>query len=287
MRYRLNGGSNIILNPNIHIVMTKRIVTKIGDIFSAELDEHSKCYFQYIANDLSQLNSSVVRVFDTHYPIGATPKMEEIVVDKVAFYAHTMLRPGIQDGAWQKVGKSNNLGLAALQQVLFVTTQAFKTLISGPTQVALIPVDPHENWYIWHINEEHKAVGKLSRKDIGHIEPSAVYSYISIIDRMRYGFYHESNIVYDVIMRIPRPDVDIYVRKDMQKEGYVHYLHFHGAKAIREMFIFPKCTIRLSTKEPNVDGRLLYNKLFGEVNWRHEDFISMEDFEAKWNEDCQ
>lgn len=30
--------------------MVKRIVTKIGNIFCAEIDGEYKCYFQYIAN---------------------------------------------------------------------------------------------------------------------------------------------------------------------------------------------------------------------------------------------
>lgn len=47
--------------------MAKRIVTKIGDVFCAEIDNRIKRYFQYIVNDMEQLNSSVIRVFKTHY----------------------------------------------------------------------------------------------------------------------------------------------------------------------------------------------------------------------------
>ena len=49
--------------------MTKRIITKIGDIFCVEVDNDYKCYFQYVANDMTVLNSSVIRVFAKHYPI--------------------------------------------------------------------------------------------------------------------------------------------------------------------------------------------------------------------------
>ena len=41
----------------------KRIVTKIGNVFSVKLNESKKKYFQYVANDIYQLNSSVIRVF--------------------------------------------------------------------------------------------------------------------------------------------------------------------------------------------------------------------------------
>lgn len=47
-----------------NFIMAKRIVTKIGNIFGAEIDGKYanidgkyKVYFQYIANDISQLNS--------------------------------------------------------------------------------------------------------------------------------------------------------------------------------------------------------------------------------------
>lgn len=40
-----------------------RVYTKIGDIFSIQIDEKVKRYFQLIAYDLAQLNSDVIRVF--------------------------------------------------------------------------------------------------------------------------------------------------------------------------------------------------------------------------------
>lgn len=43
--------------------MGKRIVTQIGDIFIVYLDSTTKKYFQYVANDETMLNSSVIRVF--------------------------------------------------------------------------------------------------------------------------------------------------------------------------------------------------------------------------------
>ncbi len=38
------------------------------------------------------------------------PKIEEIVEDKVEFYAHTILKFGIVFNAWYKVGTSKNIG---------------------------------------------------------------------------------------------------------------------------------------------------------------------------------
>lgn len=63
-------------------------------------------YFQYIGNDLSQLNSSMIRVFKTKYNLQDTPSLEEVVKDEVMFYAHTVLRAGIENGSWEKAKKN-------------------------------------------------------------------------------------------------------------------------------------------------------------------------------------
>ena len=40
-----------------------RVTTKIGDIFSVNINETEKKYFQLIAFDQTQLNSDVIRAF--------------------------------------------------------------------------------------------------------------------------------------------------------------------------------------------------------------------------------
>lgn len=84
--------------------MAKRIITRIGDVFEVQLDNCKK-YFQYIANDMTQLNSSVIRAFVEEYPLDYSPILENITAGKVDFYAHTVLRWGIQSGLWYKVGR--------------------------------------------------------------------------------------------------------------------------------------------------------------------------------------
>ena len=95
----------------------KRIITRIGDIFCIEIDNEYKCYFQYIAKDMSQLNSSVIRVFKRHYPMDYEYDEQEVLNDEVNFYAHTILRIGIDNGTWYKVGKSKEVG--DLTKILF------------------------------------------------------------------------------------------------------------------------------------------------------------------------
>ena len=68
------------------------------------------------------LNSSVIRVFKTHYPMDHKPVCDEIVKDEVEFYAHTVLRAGIVNNAWYKVGKSKDLGGDEYMDVLLKQT---------------------------------------------------------------------------------------------------------------------------------------------------------------------
>lgn len=46
--------------------MAKRIITKIGDIFCVEVDNEYKCYFQYVANDMTLILRSVGQGTLTH-----------------------------------------------------------------------------------------------------------------------------------------------------------------------------------------------------------------------------
>ncbi len=164
--------------------MAKRIVTKIGDVFCAEIENQSKRYFLYIVNDMEMLNSSVIRVFKTHYPMAHKPIYDEVVKDEIEFYAHTVLRTGIVNNAWYKVGKSNNIGEDEYMGVLFGISQ--NCIVHSLTDIEW--VDPAENWFIGHINEPRVRVGRLTEK-YQHVEIDSVMPYIEIINRMRYGYY--------------------------------------------------------------------------------------------------
>ena len=156
--------------------MVKRIVTKIGNIFCAEIDGQYKCYFQYIANDLTELNSSVIRVFKRHYPIEYIPDFDEIVKDEVSFYAHTVLSVGIRYGYWSKVGKSKELG--NLGNIVFRMVD----------EIDFRGIKKSFHWHIWNINHPVISIGELTdeyrKADIG-----MVFSCIEIVHRIRTGKY--------------------------------------------------------------------------------------------------
>lgn len=144
--------------------MAKRIVTRIGNIFCVEIDNEYKCYFQYVANDKNMLNSSTIRVFKKHYAMDATPKMEEIVSDEMSFCAHTILRVGIENGSWYKVGTCKDIGEMSDLKFQF--------------------------GYIWTVNGERIDLSDEELSNLGneyHLGP--VFSYKNILYRIKHGVY--------------------------------------------------------------------------------------------------
>ncbi|MCO6511636.1 MAG: hypothetical protein J5I65_12675 [Aridibacter famidurans] len=73
-----------------------RIYTKVGDIFEAKYSDEEVKYLKYIANDISQLNSDVIRVFKRIHNKGKTPGLDVIVEGEVEFYAHCVVKWGIE-----------------------------------------------------------------------------------------------------------------------------------------------------------------------------------------------
>jgi hypothetical protein len=160
-------------------VNSKRVITKIGDVFSVPLGGDSKKYFQYIANDRTQLNSDVIRAFKKKYSMDEAPNLSEIAGDEVEFYAHVVIKWGIKMGLWSKVGNDAFCG-------------HIDALFRGSKDYGNQEIKISSNWYVWKINQPFQKVGKLEGNyrmaDLG-----TVVSPPDIVDRMRTGQY---NFVY-------------------------------------------------------------------------------------------
>jgi len=156
------------------MAMAKRIVTRKGDIFCVEIDNKFKAYFQYITTDMTQLNSTVIRVFKKHYPIDYVPEMEEIVKDEVHFYAHTILSPGLHEGAWYKVGSCKDVG--DIDNIMF---SLFRDVNFSHQKKSY-------SWYIWKINQETEFIGEM-KKEYKHYDRGWVYPYKSIVGKIKTG----------------------------------------------------------------------------------------------------
>ena len=156
-----------------------RVVTKIGDIFCVKLDNNSKQYFQYVANDLTQLNSDVIRVFKKKYSIDETPKLTDVVNDEVSFSAHCVTNLGVKLGVWEKIGKVPFDGKV---DTLFRDTNDHGHKLGEE------PIKISNNWYVWKINEDFRRVGKLEG-DNQKAEIGMVINPLSIAHRIRTGKY--------------------------------------------------------------------------------------------------
>ena len=153
---------------------TKRIITRRGDIFCVEIGNQFKSYFQYITTDMTQLNSTVIRVFKKHYPMNYIPNVDEIIQDEVYFYAHTVLRSGLHAGAWYKVGTSKNVG--DINNIMF----------SLFTEGNFSHLKKSNKWYIWKINQETRFIGKMTQEYRGY-NRGWVYPYSDIINKIATG----------------------------------------------------------------------------------------------------
>jgi len=159
----------------------KRVVTKIGDIFSVKISEKKKKYFQLVAFDLTQLNSDVIRAFSKEYNINESPDFDEVVKDQVEFYAHCVTNIGVKLGFWEKVGKSNDIG--DIEHIIFRKTDDYGILLGEK------PISVSNNWYIWHIGDSHFTyVGRLKNEN-RHSEIGVVFDPESIVHRVKTGQY--------------------------------------------------------------------------------------------------
>ena len=152
----------------------KRIVTKIGDIFSVDLDNNKKKYFQYVAIDESMLGGSVIRVFKKVYDIDAEPSFGDIVNDEVDFYTHTSLKIGILEGYWKKIGCCVDIG--DTENIFFRSV--------GELDASKLKKSRH--WLVWKVNCVRQDIGELNgiykNYDLGSIFPS-----IWVLNKIRTG----------------------------------------------------------------------------------------------------
>ncbi len=166
----------------------KGVVSKIGDIYLVTMPDGTKKYFQYIADDMTMLNSRVIRVFKKTYPAEYRPDLKEIINDEVDFYTHVVIKWGVQMNLWEKIGHfKDKIEL----NVIFRDTDDIPIMKPGDKMVEI-----SERWKVWRINEPMQFVGKLEGKnreaEIGHVK-----SPDSVLERIWTGKYNMSYPGYD------------------------------------------------------------------------------------------
>jgi hypothetical protein len=176
----LNTGSDMVLY--LKIISMTRANTKIGDVFSVKIDASNKKYFQYIANDLTQLNSDVIRSFKKEYLENEQVNYEEILRGEIDFHAHTMINVGIKQKLFHKEG--NYYVFPNIENIVFRGTLDYGKMQNGKT------IQISKNWRIWHINDKDFIhVGVLTKEhresEIGIIMPPFI-----IIERIKRGKFN-------------------------------------------------------------------------------------------------
>jgi hypothetical protein len=109
----------------------KRLILKIGDIFEVKTSGNQKKFFQYIANDITMLNSSVIRAFKKIYPDNASLNLEEVINDDVDFYAHVFLRNRLDIGTNQATFKELANLTHSLETVMIMAGHKLRCLKIG------------------------------------------------------------------------------------------------------------------------------------------------------------
>jgi hypothetical protein len=161
-----------------------RVISKVGDIYSVLLNDGTKKYFQYIANDATQLNSEVIRAFKRKYAIEAKPDLEEIIKDEIDFFAHCFIKLGVKRELYIKVGNISQVGTL---EILFRGTNDHGHKLGEE------PIKVSTNWYVWKINDDKFThVGKLTMEN-QNAEIGLVVNPYDIVARMETGKY---NFVY-------------------------------------------------------------------------------------------
>ena len=244
----------------------KRVSTKAGDVFCVKIEGRWKSYFQYVCNDMSQLNSSVIRVFSRRYDIASDPCVDDIVSDEVEFYAHTVLKVGVEEGVWSKYGNAKTIDIDKAREVLFGTVSRVRMNSYMDTE----EVEPLDNWSVWHIDCPVKKIGRLPESLREHIELGSVFPYDYILERIKYGYYRHTSPVFDVIKRLPHPEIDSYIRRE---EGdRTIFIHFKGDEEVEEIIVGSGDVAGFS------EGCSVNHQKFWETNWANKEFISEKEF---------
>lgn len=146
---------------------------KLGDLFEVTLGNGHVGYFQYVANDDTQLGSAVVRAFA--YVGTSIVSPHEIILEPVKFHAHVFLRAGLTLNIWKKVG---NAPSPSSVDVFFRDSPDY----GNPA------VTVSHDWYVWRVNEPQRRVGHLPEA-FHDAEIGVVKSPLEIAERLRSGRY--------------------------------------------------------------------------------------------------
>ena len=152
---------------------------RIGDVYQVDVDDQLVAFFHYVARDLSQLGSPVIRVYAPTYLKSETPTLDQILARPISFYAHTSIGLGVRLGCWLKFGHQK-------------PTDPLDVLFRQSNEPGNLTVEVSYDWSVWRVNEPPRHIGTLT-PPYQSSELGIVMSPASILRRIRHGTY---GIVY-------------------------------------------------------------------------------------------
>lgn len=156
----------------------KRIQLEVGDIFEVHLGNRFKRHFQFIGIDGNQLNSDVIRVFETNYKVSDRPDPINIIEGPIDFFAHCFIKVGVRLELWERIGHFDDIGGISPQ---FRSSKDF-----GRDEIKI-----SDRWEVWTLGQSRRFVGRLNA-DLVAAEPGEVFPPSEIVYRMRFGRYEQS-----------------------------------------------------------------------------------------------
>ncbi|MCG2616151.1 hypothetical protein LZZ85_17775 [Terrimonas sp. NA20] len=75
---------------------------------------------------------------------------------------------------------------------------------------------------------------------------------------------------------------DQFIKKYWEEENTLFYLHFHNARAVRQIELTPVKKVYLSSEQPDADDTTLYDQSIDDLDPDQKDFISASEFEKIW-----
>lgn len=147
---------------------------KFGDVYRISLADGNFGFMQHVANDASQLGSSVVLVLRKIYPPSATFAFEKESA-RDGFFAHVFLKAGKTLHIWEHIHWSPPV----VHEPIALTWAI--------CNIKDMQLDTSRDWNVWQTNEEMRPPS--SQEELTNAELGLVISPAQIVRRIERGAY--------------------------------------------------------------------------------------------------
>ena len=152
-------------------------MARIGEIYSSPTSDSRYC-FQFVARDLTQLNSEVIAIWKNTSSKELLSHSEQRLPEPDMFL-HTTVLAGVKMGTWERVGMASPIDF---------TMATFKSADHDYLRDKNPDDKLCKKWQVWKINEDRSIVKKNLYEDKrympGWVYPPKVVEYIIQNDQL-------------------------------------------------------------------------------------------------------